>query len=66
MRGVLVCLVLTAGLLMPSAFAMDPTAQDAFFARLSALCGKAFAGRLVTTDPADKDMMGQIMVMHVR
>jgi hypothetical protein len=40
--------------------------QDAFFARLTALCGKAFAGRLVTTDPADKDMAGQSMVMHVR
>lgn len=40
--------------------------QDAFFARLTALCGKAFAGRLVTTDPADKDMAGKPMVMHVR
>lgn len=40
--------------------------QDAFFARLTGLCGKAFAGRLVTTDPADKDMAGQAMVMHVR
>jgi hypothetical protein len=40
--------------------------QDAFFARLTALCGKAFAGRLVTTDHADKDMAGQAMVMHVR
>jgi hypothetical protein len=41
-------------------------AQDAFFARLTALCGKAFAGRLVTTDPADADMAGQALVMHVR
>jgi hypothetical protein len=40
--------------------------QDAIFARLTSLCGKAFAGRLVTTDPADKDMAGQPMVMHVR
>jgi hypothetical protein len=40
--------------------------QDVFFARLTALCGQAFAGRLVTTDPADKDMAGQAMVMHVR
>jgi hypothetical protein len=47
-----------------AAYAASP--QDAFFARLTALCGKAFAGRLVTTDPADKDMAGQAMVMHVR
>jgi hypothetical protein len=46
--------------------AFSTPAQDAFFARLSGMCGKAFAGRLVTTDPADKDMAGQAMVMHVR
>lgn len=40
--------------------------QDAFFANLSRLCGKAFAGRLVTTDPADADMAGKPMTMHVR
>ena len=41
------------------------TPQDAFFTRLQALCGRAFAGRLVTTDPADRDMAGQPLVMHV-
>ena len=40
--------------------------QDRFLARLSALCGKAFAGRVVSTDPADAAMAGQSMVMHVR
>ena len=39
--------------------------QDAFFARLQALCGKAYEGRLVTSDPADRDMAGQRLVMHV-
>ena len=39
--------------------------QDAFFARLQALCGKAYEGRLVTNDPADRDMAGQRLVMHV-
>ena len=40
--------------------------QDAFFARLQALCGQAFAGRLVTSDEADRDLAGQPLVMHVR
>jgi hypothetical protein len=41
-------------------------AQDGFFARLTALCGKRFEGRVVTTDPADSDFAGQRLVMHVR
>ena len=39
---------------------------DAFFARLTSLCGKAFAGRVVSTEAADADMRGQTLVMHVR
>ena len=42
-----------------------PDPQAAFMARIAALCGKAFAGRLVTTDPADADMAGKPLVMHV-
>lgn len=44
--------------------ARDP--QDAFFARLTALCGQSFAGRLVTTDAADAGFVGQPMRMTVR
>lgn len=40
--------------------------QDAFLARLGALCGKAFAGRVVSTDAADRAMAEQPLVMHVR
>ncbi|MFY8074053.1 MAG: hypothetical protein ACOVNK_00060 [Sphingorhabdus lacus] len=45
-----------------------PTPQDAFMARLSALCGKAFAGRIMGSEPAgaDADMAGKPLVMHVR
>jgi hypothetical protein len=43
-----------------------PQPADAFMARLQALCGKAFAGRLVTADPADEAMARQPLVMHVR
>ena len=42
------------------------TPADAFFAAVAAHCGKAFAGRVVSTDPADKDMAGKPLVMHVR
>ncbi len=40
--------------------------QDQFMARLNALCGKAYEGRVVTTDPADKDFASSRLVMHVR
>ena len=43
-----------------------PAPQDAFFARLTALCGQSFAGQLVTTDAADADLAGQPMRMTVR
>ena len=38
---------------------------DAFMARLASLCGKAFAGRVVTNDPADAAFAGKPLVMHV-
>lgn len=40
--------------------------QDQFFASLSALCGNAYEGRVVTTDAADADFASQRLVMHVR
>lgn len=43
-----------------------PAPADAFFARLTSLCGKAFAGRVVSTEAADADMRGKPLVMHVR
>lgn len=38
---------------------------DRFMARLGELCGKRFAGRVVTTDPLDADMAGARLVMIV-
>ena len=35
-------------------------------ARLGALCGRAFEGRVVTTDPADAGFASERLVMHVR
>ena len=59
-------LILTALLLAGCAPRATATPQDAFFERLSALCGKAFAGRVETNDPADADFAGKALVMHVR
>ena len=39
---------------------------DAFFERLQALCGRAFAGRLVAYDAADALAFAGAPVMHVR
>jgi hypothetical protein len=43
------------------------TPQDQFFARLSALCGTAFEGRVVSPPvAADASFAGKRLVMHVR
>ncbi len=39
------------------------TPQDIFFDRLSAQCGKAYAGSLVSNDRLDKAMQGKAMVI---
>ena len=40
--------------------------EDAFMERLAAYCGKAFEGRLVSTDESDADFASERLVMHVR
>jgi hypothetical protein len=44
------------------------TPADAFFSRLSAHCGKAYAGRVVVDEPAtaNSPFAGKPLVMHVR
>lgn len=44
--------------------AADP--QAAFMARLNALCGQRFEGRVVTDDPADAAFRDNRLLMHVR
>ena len=57
-----VALLATAGCATPPA---APTAD--FFTRLSALCGKAFEGRIVSPPVAsDASFAGKRLVMHVR
>jgi len=40
--------------------------QDQYYARLRALCGQAFEGRLVTNDAADSEMAAARLVIQVR
>ncbi len=42
----------------------DP--QSAFLANLRQHCGKAYAGRLVSSDAADADLAGKPMIVHFR
>ena len=60
----LISALVLAGCATTSAAPSDP--QDAFFDRLSALCGQTFEGRVTTDDPADADFRSQRLVMHVR
>jgi len=49
--------------------ACQPTAispQAAFFEDISAHCGKAYAGKLVSNDEADADFVSKTLIMHVR
>lgn len=59
-------LALAAGLLLSACATTSSTrAPDAFYANLQALCGHSYAGRVVTTDPADADFAGKPLVMRV-
>lgn len=49
----------------PGATTPLPPAQERWWDRLQDLCGQAFAGRVVSADPADAEMAGEPLVMHV-
>lgn len=60
-------LALAASLTLAGCAAIPSTPpSDGFFANLQALCGQRFAGRVVTSDPADADFAGKALVMEVR
>ncbi len=63
MKRFLLALLMIVGL--PGCAAADFTSQISYFQGLKALCGKSFEGRVVTTDPADKDFAGKRLVMRV-
>jgi hypothetical protein len=43
-----------------------PAPRDAFWTQVTALCGKAFEGRVVESNPPDTIMSRERLVMHVR
>lgn len=55
---------LLAGLLLLPGLAWAETTTDAYWAKLQAVCGQAFEGRLIAS-PAG-DMAGERLLMHVR
>lgn len=62
-------LILIPALALLAACTHTPEArspQDAFIANLKTLCGKAFEGKVVSTDKADATMAKERLVMHVR
>jgi hypothetical protein len=63
-------LIRTAALSLAAfAAACSPPAEsepETLFSALSALCGQAFEGEVVSTDPRDADFASQRLVMHVR
>ena len=58
--------VATALILTGCATSTPVQAPDAFFQRLSSLCGQSFAGRVVSNDPLDADFAGKPLIMTVR
>lgn len=64
MRLAMLALILVSG---SAAVTQAPaTPQARFFSALQALCGRAFEGRVVSSDAADREMATQRLVMHVR
>jgi hypothetical protein len=58
--------ILLSLLLAGCAAHAPPAPADRFLADLQALCGKAYAGRIVTDDAADANFAGKPLTMHVR
>ncbi|MDQ3310228.1 MAG: hypothetical protein M3497_08890, partial [Gemmatimonadota bacterium] len=58
--------VLNGCVIRPPETPAPQEAQDAFWARLQRLCGRAYTGTLVQGSPADTAFAGKQLVMHVR
>ena len=59
-------LLLLATTLFVTACSQPTLEESEFMHRLSALCGKAFEGRIVSDDLQDDPWRAQRIVMHVR
>jgi hypothetical protein len=57
---------LVVALLFCACAAPQPNMKASFFDRLAQLCGRSYAGTLVSQDPQDAAFAKQALVMHVR
>lgn len=64
MRLAILALLLVSGGAV--ATQVPDTPQTRFFGAMQALCGRAFEGRMVSSEAADGEMAAQRLVMHVR
>jgi hypothetical protein len=62
----LLAILVGLGLGIAKATQAPASPQSRFFAALQGLCGRAFEGRVVSADAADREMAAQRLVMHVR
>ena len=62
----LLAVMIGLGISMAKATQASASPQSSFFAALHGLCGRAFEGRVVSNDAADREMAAQRLVMHVR
>lgn len=58
--------LLSAPLVLMACSNEQSTATTDLFDRLSALCGQAFEGEVVSDDPLDADWVSRTLVLHVR
>jgi opacity protein-like surface antigen len=66
MKTLVLAALAAVSLSAPAAAQTSAAPQDAFLARLNALCGQSFEGRVVSTDAADADFQGKRLLMKVR
>lgn len=66
LAGFLLCSAAGCQSTAPPGPTADAAPQDVFWARLQALCGKAFAGRVTEESATDNSFRGQELTMHVR
>ena len=63
MRALILSLLALAGC---AVVPRSAPSQDQFYARLRALCGQAYEGRVVTNDEADRSMAAARLVIQIR
>ncbi|WP_163937431.1 hypothetical protein [Paraferrimonas sp. SM1919] len=66
MKTIMKIAALTAAVASLSACHTHTNPQTDFMAKLNALCGQSFEGKVVTTDKADSGFASERLVMHVK